>query len=511
MINFPVHLKRRGIVLKIFVITTILLMLASFIIYFALYFLLPGFYKDYKISSLQSELAQFVDEAEGESIKNFLGEPLQDFENKNNVDFFDRVRDFQIENNVYFLVETPAGNSVGTAPLEYVESENFNTDIIIELDDNLFIVSYLDNFQNIDIEESINTSISEQPITLNEGEFILKVVQTLQPVDEVPKVILRFFPYLIVVILFISIIGALFYAKILSRPLLELNSVAKKMTNLDFSQKSEYKSKDELGELAESLNNMSSNLQSTMNELYNANEKLKEDIEHERKVEAERKDLFATISHELKSPITVVKGQLEGMIHHIGVYTDRDTYLQRSHKNMEQLEFLVREILHLSRIDQEGFNPKVRKINPSKLLTEITDSLEFFSSQKQLDVTVEVDRDLWINTDEKLVEKALRNIIHNAMMYSPNKAEIQVSCKDEKDAIYMTIFNSGISIEEAQLDTIFEPFKRLEKSRNRHTGGSGLGLYIVKRIFDVLHIQYKLTNERDGVLFTVRIPKKLRS
>ncbi|OEH92853.1 sensor histidine kinase [Bacillus solimangrovi] len=463
MNRFFTHVKKKGIVTKIFIITTALLLITSLIIYFAIYIFLPGFYKEYKVSRLEMGLSDLVKEAEDSG----LGE------------FFSLIDELEQEHNASVTIYTP-DKKYGF----YIPSKDLH---------------YQGSFEQHVLEQFVSIE--------DDQDFILSVRQTLQPVDEAQRAILNFLPYLISINIIISVIAALFYAKMLSKPLLEVNSVAKKMAQLDFSTKSEYKSKDELGELSDSLNYMASSLQRTMRNLHDANEKLKEEIEHERKIEEERKDLFATISHELKSPITIVKGQLEGMIYNIGVYKDRDSYLKRAFESMEHLEGLVREILHLTKIDQVGFNTTISETNISESIENIVDSFHFYTSEKHLDVKFVSKEEIIIQTDKKLVEKALRNIIHNAMMYSPNGADIRITCIEEATTVHIHVFNSHVKIEEDQIDIIFEPFKRLEKSRNRNTGGSGLGLYLVKRIFEQLNIQYALTNEQDGVMFSIRIPK----
>ncbi|MGM7682585.1 sensor histidine kinase [Cytobacillus sp. Hm23] len=461
MSKFLSQMKHRGIVFKIFVITTLLLLFASLMIYFSIYFFLPGYYKDYKLNRLETAMSDLIKETEGKTLP----------------EFFEASQQYQDENNaMVYLIDTKSDYGLVTAPKDYLR------------------------------QELLETNELEKSISLKERDYIIKISQTLQPVDEAQSAILRFFPYVIIVIFLISILGAMFYARILSKPLLELNSVGKKMAKLDFSTKSEYKAEDEIGELAETLNNMSSRLQRTIDDLHIANELLTKDIEHVKSIEAERKDLFVAISHELKTPITIVKGQLEGMLHRIGIYKDRDSYLKRSLNVMEDLEGLVKEILNLSRIENVGFNPSLSDVNISRTLQDIVYSFSYFSSDKKLNVSLEIDPDIFVQTDKNLLEKGLRNVIHNAMMYSPNEAEIQISCQKEDTNINVSVFNSGVFIEEDHLKTIFEPFNRLEKSRNRNSGGTGIGLYLVKRVFNIIHVQYEIKNVKNGVLFTINIP-----
>ena len=133
-------------------------------------------------------------------------------------------------------------------------------------------------------------------------------------------------PLIAAVILLISIIGAVICSRYYSKPLVGISNVAKRMTTLDMTWKCDVRRKDEIGVLSSSLNEMSQQLSNALDSLQAANEQLQQDIEREREQEKQRVDFFTSVSHELKTPIAIIKGQLEGMIHQVGPYKDRDTY-----------------------------------------------------------------------------------------------------------------------------------------------------------------------------------------
>ncbi len=280
------------------------------------------------------------------------------------------------------------------------------------------------------------------------------------------------------------------------------------MANLDFSEKIEVRSMDELGELSNSLNDISINLQQAIFDLQKANQQLKSDIEKERERETKRREFFAIVAHELKTPLTVMKGYLEGMIYNIGPYQNRNQYLKKNYQIIESLKQLVREILSMSKLEQHTFKLQVEKVNLSKLVGTITKNLEFFASQKDIQILKEVDSDIFVYTNCVLLEKACKNIIHNAIMYSPpnEKVYIKLSPESKQKHIEIQVINTGVEIKEENIQHIFEPFYRIEKSRNRNTRGSGLGLYIVKQIFKSLFITYSINNTKQGVEFLVTIP-----
>ena len=127
------------------------------------------------------------------------------------------------------------------------------------------------------------------------------------------------------------------------------------MSSLELDTRCSVKSNDEIGILASSLNNLSKNLSLSLNELKDKNIILKKEIEKEREIDKMRRDFFNAVSHELKTPITIIKGQLEGMIYNVGVYINRDKYLNRSLEVTQSMEKLIKEILTISRMESNNF------------------------------------------------------------------------------------------------------------------------------------------------------------
>jgi len=257
------------------------------------------------------------------------------------------------------------------------------------------------------------------------------------------------------------------------------------MINLDFDTKCNVDSKDELGQLSNSLNELSSKLQNTMNELTQANKKLQKDIEREREIEEQRKIFVATISHELKTPITAVKGQLEGMIYNIGSYKDRDRYLKRSFDIMEHMEKLVYEMMEIYKLENSKFEPNIQKMNISNMVYDISKSFEYFLISKNITIVNKIQDNLYINVDQQLIRKAISNVVNNAVKYSKEKEKVIIKLYEKDNNVILEVLNTGAYIDEEKITKVFEPFYRLEKSRNRNTGGSGLGLYIVKKILEL--------------------------
>ena len=311
-------------------------------------------------------------------------------------------------------------------------------------------------------------------------------------------ILLKLIPFIAVVILLISVMGAVVCSRYYSKPLVSISNVAKRMTTLDMTWKCEVNRQDEIGVLAASLNEMAQRLSDTMDSLKAANLQLKKDIEREREQEKRRVEFFTAVSHELKTPIAIIKGQLEGMIYQVGEYKDRDTYLRRCMKTTNDMEALVKEILSAARMGGSDFHLERTDLDISQMLRKVCQQFRGRMEDKQIELRMDIQPEYHYQGDRRLMEKVFTNVIGNAVAYSPVGATVTVSLQN---GVFF-VENSGVHIAEEDLKQIFTPFYRVDKSRNRNSGGSGLGLYITKTILDHHGIQHGMANTEDGVRFT---------
>ena len=252
------------------------------------------------------------------------------------------------------------------------------------------------------------------------------------------------------------------------------------------------------------MNELSKNLSRALEELKSANEKLKSDIEMERKIEKKRIAFFSEVSHEVKTPITILKGHLSGMLQGVGEYRDRNYYLQRSLETTEKMEDMVKELLTVSRIENNKFITQKTDI-AEQLRLQIADIAELIENKK-LELQVEIPEHLYVDVNPVMMDKVFSNLLLNAIRYTPEEKgnHIRVLLKPGTDTgtVYCQIENTGVFIPEEALVHLFEAFYRVEQSRNSQTGGSGLGLYIVKMILDQHGASYRMGNTCDGVRFS---------
>ena len=347
--------------------------------------------------------------------------------------------------------------------------------------------------------ENILTTSLEITFADRTDTYTLSITAPVSAGRELTVALSKMFPFLLLLILLISALGAFLCSRVLVRPVLEISRISKRMAHLDMTWDCKVNRTDELGVLANSLNTMAKRLDTAMKELESANEQLKDDMEHITELSRQRRDFFAAASHELKTPITILKGQIESMILGIGKYKDTGKVLPETLKEVENMERLVKEILTISKIEMDGLAGKAVPMSVSDTLTKVTEALLPLAKERQIAVHSKLVEDVTVSGNVSLVEKAIHNILSNAIRHSPEGAEVLIYLTPS----VLTVTNTGTSIPEEDLPVLFTPFYRVEKSRNKSTGGSGLGLYLVKTILELHGFQYRVENTETGVVFTV--------
>lgn len=308
---------------------------------------------------------------------------------------------------------------------------------------------YLMNSLNSEYRLSTEVNIKDM-----DESCVLDIIMPLQPINEANKVLRNLVPFTIFAAILIGILGAYIYSNTITKPLIEI-------------------------------------------------------IEKERREEENRREFIATISHELKTPITIISGQLEGMIYNVGKYKDRDKYLKESYTSTQELKDLVNEMIEISKTDilSASFDPKT--LNIKELVEVILKRQEFLIDEKNIKTSVKISDSATIYADKDKFSKALFNVINNAIKYTPDGENINIRFIERgfRPSI-LEVENTGITISEESLKNIFNPFFRVEKSRSRKTGGSGLGLYLTSQILAKHGFGYKMTNRGNAVLFTIEFTSR---
>ena len=496
--------KNLSIKKKLFIWSSLIIIFAFTLLYICIYFFMPRVYEIYKVKTVKLGIEQLKTKLEEDKDID-IDDMLDNFSYNYNLDIIlvSKDKDNLIDSILYSSFREGA-NSPNNIPFLYnhkhyerfkiFQKYNLRFDIDESLSTAQFVYQLINKNGSLNIDEAVYIKSLDKI-------YHMIVHFPISPENEAEDSIVLFFPFAIIAIIVIAFTISSFYAILISKPLIKINKVAKKMAKLDFDNVIEINGEDEIGELSNSLNLMNKNLKESFKKLEKMNSQLTEEIDMERKLEKERREFVATISHELKSPITIINGQLEGMIYNIGKYKDRDKYLKESYEVTQKMSELVQEILHLSERENGEFKYNFTNVNISKVTNSVIRELKYFIDEKNLELKTYIDEDVFVNSDEKLIKKAITNTVKNAITHSPLKEKIIIKLTDSE----LSVENTGITIPKDQLGEIFNAFYRVDKSRNRKTGGTGLGLYIVRTILDKHeNIQYTIESSENSVLFKMK-------
>jgi signal transduction histidine kinase len=316
---------------------------------------------------------------------------------------------------------------------------------------------------------------------------------------------------IIIGLIFMILSGALMYliSYRFTNPLLEINQVAQEIANMNFAKKVDIQTNDEFGDLGKNINQMSTQLEASIQKLKLANEKLASDIELKTKIDSMRKEFIANASHELKTPISLILGYCEALkLPDLNKETSED-YLNIIMDESNKMNRLVMQLLKISQLESGFTEPQISQVSLKDLVDE---TIRFFSilfEENQIDLDLSVDDEV-VESDFDQLQTVLTNYIANAIHHVDDKKTIRITSEQRPDDwIRISIYNTGKHIPDAEQERIWESFYKVDKARTRSYGGQGLGLSIAKTTLMNLGHRYGLENQLDGVSFYLEIKKQI--
>ncbi len=463
---------KSSLFIKVFIVTTILLFSVSLFVYGALAFIMPKTYSSELNRALNKQTQIFLGELEQTTREN-SGGLFDQFQQKDNISFVELYTDNGQQ--VFLPTNIVGGTETGSAS-ETADPVSENVPVLSN--------SYYFSFHN------------------ESTRYLLVVYGAAAQVAELQKSFLQVLPVLLCIILVVSFIFSWLYSWIITKPVLKISRISKQMSEFELDWRLDERRCDELGTLEKSLNTLSYKLSITLSELQDANKQLEKDIKRERELEQARLSLFSAASHELKTPITIIKGQLEGMILGVGAYKDHEKYLARSLEIANTLETMVKEILTISRLETSGTDFRMEIIECVSLVQYYLAETEDLTIQKNLTLCLDLPETAEIKGNRFLIEKVFSNLIGNAIQYTPQEESINIVLRKNVNSLTFSIENTGVSIPERELPKLFDAFYRLDLSRSKKSGGSGLGLHIVQKALEQHGSVCNVCNTDRGVQFS---------
>jgi two-component system, OmpR family, phosphate regulon sensor histidine kinase PhoR len=234
------------------------------------------------------------------------------------------------------------------------------------------------------------------------------------------------------------------------------------------------------------------------------------DITELKKLEQMRKDFVANVSHELKTPITSIKGFSETLLD--GAMENKQTlndFLNIILKESDRLQSLIQELLDLSKIEKQGFSLSIQQVDLADVLEDVVAIMKGKAAEKEIVLEYKrEDKPVYIEGDVHRLKQVFINIISNAISYTPNQGGVYISLAKTGSTVLTEIRDTGIGIEAGEIPRIFERFYRVDKARSRNSGGTGLGLAIVKHLVEAHKGTISVKSEvGKGTTFIIELPK----
>lgn len=303
------------------------------------------------------------------------------------------------------------------------------------------------------------------------------------------RVILIMILYLLILTGILCLAVSRYREKILMGPILALCDAAKKVAAGDYTvriapMRTDGK-KDEFEVLFEDFNTMVQELSAT---------------------EIMKNDFISTVSHEMRTPTAVMENYAEALLSQNLTEEERLEYTRRIHDASQRLSVLITDILQLNRLDHQKITPKDRPFNLSESIASSILNFDEKIEEKSLNLDLNLDEDLILNSDEDLLSMVWSNLISNAVKFIPEYGGITISMKTKKDSVSVLVTDTGCGMDEEDRRHVFDRFYQADTS---HAGeGNGLGLALTRRIVELLHGTISVESRKgEGSTFTVTLPR----
>ncbi len=288
----------------------------------------------------------------------------------------------------------------------------------------------------------------------------------------------------------------------MTKPIEALTGISRKMAVMDFSDRYQGTSADEIGVLGSNMNEMARALEENIAELKAANLRLEADVEEMAKQDRMRRELLANISHELKTPIALVSGYAEGLKE--GIIDDpsaREEYCNVILDESARMGRLVKQLLSLNELESGAVKPEKETFDLAEMIRSLAAKFKLPAEEMKVEIIDRMPETRPVFSDEFMTEQVVQNYLSNAFNHVSEGGRVELSCGETGGHVWFSVFNTGEPIPAASLTEIWDKFYKVDKARTRAYGGSGIGLSIVKASMDRLGGSCSAENKAGGVEF----------
>ena len=428
-----------------------------------------------------------------------------------NIDIELELEKIAISNNFDIIVKTNEDISVYSSNKNFLETLG-EINILDQKTDSKNMVYSEDNVQIKSAQDNkTSTKILLLTARLDNG-YKLYIRMSVTSIQESVR-ISNSFLYLIgsVTILIGGVVVSIISNKY-TKPILELNNIARRMANLDFSKKyQENEVDDEINNLGKSINIVSEKLEKTIKELRRTNIELEKDIEQKSRIDDMRKQFISDVSHELKTPIALIQGYAEGLSENITADEEsRKFYVEVIQDEANRMDKLVKQLLELMKLEYGKREFNNANFDIIELIREVIRKTEVMRENQDIEVKFDVKDSIYVYADDFFIEQVVTNYITNAIKHVEEvngKKYMRITVEQLESVVRVKVYNTGEKISEEDLNRIWQRFYKVDSSRNREKGGSGIGLSLVRAIMNNYNKDFGVNNIADGVEFYFELPK----
>lgn len=439
------------------------------------------------------------------------------YNNYQEIDIESELEKIAIQNNFDILIRNNQNVNVYTSNKDFLSTygqmnemtNRFNTDSgeVIEEGDKFAIKKMKDNRNGVSY-----VLLS----AVLDNNYLLYIRIPITSIQESVKISNNFLYLMAGFAILIAAVIVSYVTRKFTDPILELNDIAKKMANLDFSQKYRTTSADdEINNLGKSINAMSDKLEKTIKQLRSTNIELEKDIEEKSKIDEMRKSFISDVSHELKTPIALIQGYSEGLLENVNTDDEsRKFYAEVILDETNKMDKLVKQLLELMKLEygKREFNDKT--FNIVEVEKEVVRKSQVMLEEKQVQVEIATTDEINVFADDFYIEQVITNYITNAIknvkeIDGEKRITIENIVNVEKNKVRIKVFNTGNNIKEEDMTRIWNRFYKVDESRNRQDGGTGIGLSFVKAIMNNYGNSYGVINKENGVEFYFDLDLKI--
>lgn len=428
----------------------------------------------------------------------------------------DELNKISLKNNFNILIKNNLGNTIYSS----------NTDFYSAIEDLALSIIPEGRFNNNVLEKNNKytiTKFKDKKSNMNfiiftavlDNSYKLYIRMPVAAIEESVKISNEFLSIIAVFVIIIGGIVLSIVSRRFSEPIIELNDITKKMSNLDFTQK--FKSSeahDEIDMLGENINVLSDKLEKTINQLRNTNVELEKDVEEKSQIDEMRKSFISDVSHELKTPIALIQGYSEGLIENVNSDEEsRKFYAEVILDEATKMDKLVKQLLELMKLEYGKMQFNNKEFDLVELENEIIRKSAVMVDKENVKMENNISGEIIVFADDFYIDQVLTNYITNAIKYAidingEKRVRIENEIDEVNNKVRVKVFNTYVQFSEEEINRIWKRFYKIDESRNRENGGNGIGLSLVKAIMNNYGNKYGVKNVAGGVEFYFELDLK---